>query len=60
MQINCWYSKDIGVWHWTIASKSSQISGQSKDLEEAFEVIESKAKELDGNGKHKSEMSLLR
>ena len=60
MQVNCWYSKDIGVWHWTIASESSQISGQSKELEEAFEDIESKVKELNGNGKYKSEVSLLR
>jgi len=58
MQVNCWYSKDIGVWHWTIASESSQMSGQSKSEEEALEIIEVKTREL--NGKNKSEMSLLR
>ena len=58
MQVNCWYSKDIGVWHWTIASKSSHISGQSKELEEALKIIEVKTREL--NGKNKSEMSLVR
>jgi len=39
MQVNCWYSKDIGVWHWTIASESSQMSGQSRSEEEALEII---------------------
>ena len=58
MQVNCWYSKDIGVWHWTIASESSQMSGQSRSEEEALEIIEVKTREL--NGKNKSEMSLLR
>tara|TARA_B100001094_G_scaffold19747_1_gene16820 strand:- start:137 stop:313 length:177 start_codon:yes stop_codon:yes gene_type:complete len=58
MQVNCWYSKDIGVWHWTIASESSQMSGQSKELEEALKIIEVKTREL--NGKNKSEMSLVR
>ena len=58
MQINCWYSKDIGVWHWTIASESSQMSGQSRSEEEALEIIEVKTREL--NGKNKSEMSLMR
>tara|TARA_B100001173_G_scaffold18348_1_gene14726 strand:+ start:331 stop:507 length:177 start_codon:yes stop_codon:yes gene_type:complete len=58
MQVNCWYSKDIGVWHWTIASESSQMSGQSRSEEEALEIIEVKTREL--NGKNKSEMSLVR
>jgi|TARA_Y100000768_G_scaffold361839_1_gene320210 hypothetical protein len=58
MQVNCWYSKDIGVWHWTIASESSQMSGQSRSEEEALEIIEVKTREL--NGKNKSEMSLMR
>ena len=58
MQVNCWYSKDIGVWHWTIASESSQMSGQSRSEEEALEIIEVKTREL--NGKNKSEMLLMR
>ena len=51
MQVNCWYSKDIGVWHWTIASESSQMSGQSKELEEALKIIEVKTRELNGKNK---------
>ena len=39
MKINFWYCESVGMWRWTLSSKTTQESGSYRDINDSLNAL---------------------